>query len=118
MNFKELQEDLLEANKVIQDVPGKFAKVMLKDGNTVMAFYGKDNTVYVIEASIKGLNKFNKWVGRDAMIDIQRTGKKVRLATGIKVPTIRMRMELKVDNEEDDGDKKEIETPDEKELVL
>jgi|1_EtaG_2_1085319.scaffolds.fasta_scaffold285155_2 hypothetical protein len=118
MNFKELQEDLFEAKKVTQDVPGRFAKVMLKDGNNVIAFYGKDDKIFVIDASIKNLNKFKKWNGRDAMIDIQKTGKKVRLATGRRVPTIRMRVEMKVDNDEDDGDKKELETSTEKEMVL
>ena len=118
MNFKELQEDLFEAKKITQDVPGRFAKVMLKDGNNVMAFYGKDDKVYVVNASIKSLNKFKGWNAKDAIIDIQKTGKKVRLATGKKVPTVRIRVEMKVDNTEKDGDKKELETSTEKEMVL
>jgi len=118
MNFKELQEDLFEAKKVLQDIPGRFAKIMLKDGNNVIAFFGKDDKVYVIDASIKDLKKFNKWTGKDSIIDIQKTGKKVRLATGKKVPTIRLRVEIKTDDDENDGDGKELENSKNKELVL
>ncbi len=118
MNFKELQEDLLEAKKITQDVPGKFGKVKLKNKKMVMAFYGDDEKVYVINASIKNLNKFKNWNGRHAMVDIQKTGSKVRLATGKRVPTVRISVELKVDDAENDGDKKELETNKEKELVL
>jgi hypothetical protein len=118
MNFKELQQDLFEAKKVLQDVPGRFAKIMLKDGNNVMAFFDKNNNKYVIQASITGLNKFKDWAGKDAMVDIQRTGSKVRLATGEKVPTIRLRVEMKADNDENDGDGKEIEKPNGEEMTL
>lgn len=118
MNFKELQEDLLEAKKVIEDVSGKFTKIMLKNGNDVLAFHGKDKKVYVVKASVKNLDKFKDWPGRKAIIDIQKTGDKVRLATGKKVPTIRLRVEMKVDDTEEDGDKKELETSQRKGLIL
>ena len=118
MNFKELQENLLEAKKIVEDVPGRFAKVMLKNGNNVMAFYGDDEKIYVIKASIRGLDKFKNWSGRAAMVDIQKTGSKVRLATGKRVPIIRLRVEMKTDDNEDDGDKKELETSNGEELVI
>jgi len=118
MNFKELQQDLFEANKVMQDLSGIFAKIMLKDGNNVIAFYGKGKTVYVINASISNLRKFKDWAGRDAIVDIQKTGKKVRLATGKKVPTIRLRVEMKTDDDENDGDKKELEKSNGDELTI
>ncbi|HUS50948.1 MAG TPA: hypothetical protein VMZ91_12345 [Candidatus Paceibacterota bacterium] len=95
MKLSELEELLIEAKKITQDVSGKFKKTRLKDGRMVITFTDKDNNIYIVNASLESLERFKEWHEKEAIADIQKTGKRARLANGVMAPTIKLRVEVK-----------------------
>ena len=103
MKLKELEELLIETKKITQEVSGVFKKTKLKDGKVVMVFIDKDNKYYIISASIEDYKRFEKWHEKEAIIDLQKTGKRARLNNNVVAPLIKLRVDFEFNNE-----KKEI----------
>jgi len=101
MRLEILAEELTEARKIQKEIAGKFREGKLSDGKRVMTFVDSLGRVYVIHNSIENFLRFEKWNKREATADIQRTYKKVKMDNGEKVPVIKIRVDVKLDKEEE-----------------
>jgi hypothetical protein len=102
MRLEVLAEELTEARKMQKGIGGKFKERKLADGKRVMTFVDSVGRTYVIRNSIENFLRFEKWDKKEAIADIQKTYKKVKLDDGDRVPAIKIRVDVKLDKEDEE----------------
>jgi hypothetical protein len=90
---------LIEIKKVQTGLKGEFYSVVLSNNKYAMMFTTNGNR-YIIHESLKNFSRFEKWDKKEVIADIQKTGKKIRLFDGTKVPLIRIKVNVTFTNED------------------
>ena len=104
---------LLTTGEKFFDVKGTFEKGVLFTGSPILLFCEKTsgkNKTFAVEASTKDWDRFSKWVGKRATIDISKTHKTYELMNGKMVQGVLVNAEVNITQtkkEEDDESDKE-----------
>jgi hypothetical protein len=91
---------LLEVKKVQEKIAGTFYSVALPHNRRAMSFVSNDNKRYIVAESLKNYKRFEKWDNEQATIDLQKTGKRVRLADNTKASLINLRVNISFNNKQ------------------
>lgn len=103
--------ELLES-KIKTGIQVEFSTAKTKKGE-VMVLTDPKSKRYIIHASVEDYNRFVKWDGRSATVDIKRTGKLLRTTEYGFLPVVNIRADVTLEPEqpkEKAQEKKEPET--------
>jgi len=90
-------EELLK-KKVKTGQQAEFSVAEGKNGKVALLTVGDKR--YVIHASLDNFQRFEKWMGKTASVDIKKTGKYHKTKDYGILPTVNIRANVKVDSDE------------------
>ncbi len=91
-----LNEFLKKKIKTGQD--GEFSSAEGKNGKVMIVTVGDKR--YVIQASIENFNRFEKWIGKKALVDIKKTGKYHKTKNYGTIPSVKIRTNVEIEDKQ------------------
>ena len=87
--------DELLNKKVKTGQQGEFSVAEGRNGKLALVTVGEKK--YVIDASLQNFSRFQKWIGKSALVDIKKTGKFHKTKDYGFLPTVNIRTNIQVE---------------------